>query len=45
MIHMKCQVLFSQKNNKNYFIMSSAANLPSVLRVDDKAAGPADFID
>ena len=34
MVHMECQVLFSLKNNKINFRMSSAANLLSALRVN-----------
>ena len=33
MIHMKCQVLFSLKNNKMNFKTSSATNFPSILWV------------
>ena len=32
--HLKCQVLFSLKNNKSNFIMSYAANLLSILMVN-----------
>ena len=34
MIHMKCPVLFSMKNNKKNFGMLSATNLLSALRVN-----------
>ena len=35
MIHMKCQALFSLKNNKKYFKVLSAVVVISTLRVKD----------